>query len=120
MKRPKIEVLEPESVEQIVAEAIGVLGNPGVRVHNDAALDLLEGAGAQVDRITGIASLPQALIEEQLKTVPSDFYLYDMAGDPAVPRVDASREKPADSGKGKAACMKVVSASPASFIGRMR
>jgi trimethylamine--corrinoid protein Co-methyltransferase len=84
MYRPKIQVLEPEAINQIIDEAVAVLEDPGVRVHNRAALDLLAGAGAQVDRDSQVARLPEELIEGMLKTVPREFYLHDMAGEPVV------------------------------------
>jgi len=84
MVRPKIEVLEKNRVDQIIDEAIQLLVDPGVRVHNTEAQRMLAEAGARVDRETQVAYVPQVIIEACLKTVPGEFYLYDMQGEPAI------------------------------------
>lgn len=82
--RPKLNVLAPDIAGQIVDEGFALLQNPGVRVHNEEALRLLEEAGARVDFQTQIACIPEELVHEALKTVPSAFYLYDLLGNRVV------------------------------------
>jgi trimethylamine:corrinoid methyltransferase-like protein len=53
--RPIFKVLNDELVNQIIDEALGLLRDPGVRVHNHEALKLLAAAGADVDIETQIA-----------------------------------------------------------------
>jgi trimethylamine--corrinoid protein Co-methyltransferase len=78
--RPKLNILDPELVEQIKAEALGLLLDPGVRVHNQEALTLLADAGAQVDFEKQIACIPESIVFQALQSAPKEFYLYDLEG----------------------------------------
>jgi len=82
--RPKISVLSEETAGKILDEAVGVLQEPGVRVHNEEALTLLAEAGAQVDFSGRTACLPETLVQRALESVPSEFVLYSLDGVPAV------------------------------------
>jgi len=84
MIRPKLTVLSAELVEQIIQEALGLLLDPGVRVHNQEALRMLADAGARVDFEAQIACIPEAIVRQALKTAPSEFSLYDLDGNPVV------------------------------------
>ncbi|MGB2911835.1 MAG: trimethylamine methyltransferase family protein, partial [Anaerolineales bacterium] len=84
MPNPRISFLSPDFVEKIIAEAIDVLINPGIKVQNLAALSLLDDFGAQVDHDLQIAKIPETIIHKALETVPSEFYLYDLIGNPVV------------------------------------
>jgi len=44
--RPRLQILPPETIERVVAEAYDLLSDPGVRVHSDRALHLLAEHGA--------------------------------------------------------------------------
>ena len=57
--RPTVRLLSEALVEQIVAEAMVLLRDPGVRVHNTEALRLLKEAGAQVDDGQLVARIPE-------------------------------------------------------------
>jgi trimethylamine--corrinoid protein Co-methyltransferase len=84
--QPKIELLDGEFIERILAEAFELLECPGIKVQAPAALDLLASAGARVDTTTegGVARIPEALARRALESVPHEFFLYDRAGNPAV------------------------------------
>jgi len=82
--RPIFKMLNDELVNQIIDEALGLLRDPGVRVHNDEALELLAAGGADVDRETQIARIPEDIVRRALETVPSEFYLYNLEGEPVV------------------------------------
>lgn len=82
--RPKLNILSEELVEQIIQEGFGLLMDPGVRVHNQEALDLLAQAGADVDVDSQIARIPEHLARRALETAPSEFYLYNLDGEPVV------------------------------------
>ncbi|UCC61894.1 MAG: trimethylamine methyltransferase family protein, partial [Anaerolineae bacterium] len=82
--RPKLKILSDELVEQIIAEGFELLMDPGVRVHNKEALKLLGDAGADVNVDTQIAQIPASIIRRALETAPSEFYLYDLDGEPVV------------------------------------
>ena len=84
MLRPKLLTLAPGIVDQIIDEAIALLGKPGVRVHNQEALVLLADAGAHVTLDTQIAYITEELVEAALQSTPHEFYLYDILGERAV------------------------------------
>jgi trimethylamine---corrinoid protein Co-methyltransferase len=82
--RPTIKVLADDLVERIIGEGFQLLMDPGVRVHNDEALDLLAAAGAAVDRANRIARIPEKIVRQALKTAPREFYLHSLDGRPVV------------------------------------
>jgi trimethylamine--corrinoid protein Co-methyltransferase len=82
--RPKLNVLNDELVEQIKGEALGLLMDPGVRVHNQEALTLLAEAGAKVDLVNKIAYIPEDIISHALATAPKEFFLFSLDGKPTV------------------------------------
>ena len=49
MAQLKLSVVDEQLINQIIDEAMQLLADPGVRVHNQDALDLLAQAGASVD-----------------------------------------------------------------------
>jgi trimethylamine--corrinoid protein Co-methyltransferase len=77
-------LLDDSMVSKIQQEALGLLMDPGVRVHNAEALNLLGEAGAQVDLETRIAYIPDTLVESSIESAPSEFYLHDLNGDPKI------------------------------------
>src|SRR5579864_3137271 len=84
--QPKIELLDREFIDRILAEAFELLERPGIRVQAPAALELVAAAGARVDTSTegDVAHIPEALARRALETVPHEFFLYDRAGKPVV------------------------------------
>lgn len=82
--RPKLDVLGEPLVEQIIAEGLDLLVDPGVRVHNLEACKLLAEAGAEVNFENQVARIPEPVVRRALDNAPAEFNLYDLAGDPAV------------------------------------
>ena len=82
--RPMLRILSEPLVEQIVAEAMALLRDPGVRVHNEEALRLLAEAGAEVDRAALVARIPEALVRRALETTAREFHLFSLDGRPTV------------------------------------
>ena len=82
--RPKLKLLSDELVDQIISEGFALLMDPGVRVHNQEALNLLADAGAKVDFETQIAYIPEKIVRSALETRPSEFYLYNLEGEQVV------------------------------------
>jgi trimethylamine--corrinoid protein Co-methyltransferase len=82
--RPKLTLLDTPLVDQIIDEAFGLLIDPGVRVHNEDALKLLADAGAEVDFESQIAKIPEAVVRQAMDSAPSEFHLYNLAGEPVV------------------------------------
>jgi trimethylamine---corrinoid protein Co-methyltransferase len=78
--RPTLRVLSDALVEQIIAEGIALVRDPGVRVHNEEALRLLAEAGAEVDQGRLIARIPEHLVREALETTARDFHLFTLDG----------------------------------------
>lgn len=81
-RRPKLDMLSESLIEQIVSEAIDVLGKTGVLVENDEALELLADAGCECKGQT--VFFKENLIEESLKTTPHSIKMYDRKGDLAM------------------------------------
>jgi len=84
MFRPTLKVFDESMVKQIIQEGIDLLVNPGVRVHNQEALDLLAQAGAQVDFDRQVACIPETMVRQALVTAPASFDLYDLDNQPVV------------------------------------
>lgn len=82
--RPKLEILSNELVKQIIEEGFVLLMNPGIQIHNEAALSLLADAGAEVDIENKIAKIPERIAHQALDSSPSEFYLYDLDGKQVV------------------------------------
>ena len=82
--RPSVRVLSDELVGRIVDEALALLREPGVRVHNEEALGLLAEAGAEVDRSNLVVRIPERIVREALASTPRAFDLYTLDGRPAV------------------------------------
>jgi trimethylamine--corrinoid protein Co-methyltransferase len=84
MDRPPIEPIEPaftcnyhsaEQLDRLKQATLDILETVGVRFQSPKALDLLEEAGAGVDRATEVAKLPPALVLEAMATAPRRFAL---------------------------------------------
>ena len=82
--QPKISLLNGDLITRILQEAFELMIAPGIKVQSTEALDLLEAAGAKVDREQQVAKIPEGLARRALATVPRQFYLYDRFGNPAV------------------------------------
>lgn len=82
--RPMLKIITEELTVQIIQEAIELLQDPGVLVHNPEALKLMADAGAGVDFGKQLVSIPANMVHTALTTAPSTFYLYDLLGNPVV------------------------------------
>jgi trimethylamine---corrinoid protein Co-methyltransferase len=82
--RPTLRMLSQPLITQIVDEAMALVREPGVRVHNDEALRLLADAGAVVDRAAMVVRIPEALVRQCLQTTPREFDLFTLDGRPTV------------------------------------
>ena len=82
--QPKLAVLDETMVKRIIGEAMELLLDPGVRVHNEEGLTLLAEAGASVDRGHRIARVPEGIVRKALTTAPAEFHLYSLDGRPVV------------------------------------
>ena len=71
-----IEVLDEEQVERIHEASLEVLETLGMKILSDQALDLLDSAGADVDRETRRVRFDRGLIAEYVAKTPTEFTLY--------------------------------------------
>ena len=81
-RRPKLDMLSESFIDQIVSEALDVLGKTGVLIENDEALRLLADAGCECQGQTVL--FKSNLVEESLKTVPRAIKVYDRSGNLAM------------------------------------
>ncbi len=84
MIRPKMILLDEPTIQRVLEEAYQLLEDPGVRVHSGAALELLDSAGAKIDKAKRVAHIPPDLVKRCLETVPHSFALYTTEGELAV------------------------------------
>ncbi len=82
--QPHLKFLGDDLINQITNEGLALLMDPGVRVENAEALDLLANAGADVDFEAQVAHIPEDIVRAALETAPSGFDLYDLEGEPVV------------------------------------
>lgn len=82
--QPNISLLSEQLITRILDEAFQLLVNPGIKIQSPAAMQLLEEAGAYVDRDNEVAHIPENIIYHALETVPKKFQLYDRYGVPTV------------------------------------
>ncbi|HAX68359.1 MAG TPA: hypothetical protein DCY14_02020, partial [Anaerolineae bacterium] len=82
--QPKLSLLDEELIDRILDEAYELLLNPGIKVQNAEARQLLSEAGAQVDEETMVVRIPEQIVRRAVETVPSVFHLYDYDGNPKV------------------------------------
>jgi len=76
----KLKVLEKDEIELIHGESLKLLEKIGIKVESEEARDLLQENGAIVDKSTHFVKIPEELIKEQLKLVPSNFTLWGSDG----------------------------------------
>jgi trimethylamine--corrinoid protein Co-methyltransferase len=82
--KPQFALLNQEIINKILDEAMQLLQDPGVRVYNRDALNLLADAGAKVDFEEQLAFIPEKIIRQAVESCPKDFYLYNLDGERAV------------------------------------
>jgi len=78
---PKIEFLSPELIQKVLEEAFYLLKNTGVKVQSPSARQMLAESGAMVDNHEEIVTLPEEVVQNALKTVPHEFWLYTRSGE---------------------------------------
>ncbi|MGB9639621.1 MAG: trimethylamine methyltransferase family protein [Anaerolineales bacterium] len=81
---PKLEFLNPELIQKILEEAFYLLKNTGVKVQSPLARQLLAELGATVAANDEIVTLPEDIVQNALKTVPHEFWLYSRSGEALV------------------------------------
>jgi trimethylamine--corrinoid protein Co-methyltransferase len=82
--RPYFKLLNADTINQIINEGLALLMDPGVLVENAKSLEILANAGADVNFKSQVAHIPEDIVRTALETAPSEFYLYNLAGEPVV------------------------------------
>lgn len=77
---PRLQLLERELIERILAEAREILDRLGMEIHSEEALALLGDHGARIDRSRGRAQFPGALVDQALAGARREFRLFDALG----------------------------------------
>ena len=72
---PPMEVLSPEQLARVHDAALGVLERLGLEFLSDEALDILEDAGAEVERDSGVVRFDRKLVESSIAKAPKEFAL---------------------------------------------
>ncbi len=70
-------LLSSRQMEEIYLTALKILTDVGVKFHHKEALEIFKKAGANVSIKNELVKIPKDLLEEALKTVPSQFSMYD-------------------------------------------
>lgn len=84
-------VLSDEEIRTIHKNSIRILEETGVKFPSEKALDLLEDAGAEIDREKEIAYINEDMVKKALQTAPKEFTLgapdpkYDLSLPAAFP-----------------------------------
>ncbi len=80
MKLEKIEVLSKDEIEIINSASLELLSTVGIKVDAEDTRELFEKNGANIDNETNFVRIPETLIKDKLKTVPSSFKIYGPDG----------------------------------------
>jgi len=78
---PRVTWWTEKARKRIVGEAKRILEEIGVFVENEEAMNLLEGAGARVDRAKRQALIPASLVHKAVGSAPSKVALYNRRGE---------------------------------------
>ena len=81
-RRPKkrLEVLSRDQIESIHSATMTLLGEVGVVIHHEEALQTLLEMGIDVDRKNRIARIPEEFVKETIRQTPSRFDYYGREG----------------------------------------
>ncbi len=71
-----VEILSEDQIESIHGASLRILTEIGMEVLGDRAIDLLSRAGATVDRGSRRVRLDPGLVEETIRTAPSEFQVH--------------------------------------------
>jgi trimethylamine--corrinoid protein Co-methyltransferase len=81
--RPTIQLLSEESKNKIHEAVIEILGDVGMQVRHDKALDLLRQAGCQIED-ANVVKIPGNMLESAIQKAPTHIPVYDRQGKPAM------------------------------------
>jgi len=70
VSKPRIDFLSHYELDAIHNASLEILENTGIRVTNEAVLDILKKAGARVDYVKNHVTIPRGLVQEALRRAP--------------------------------------------------
>lgn len=73
--KTKLDLVDQQQAEAIDQASRHILQKVGIRMPLPSALDLLEAAGATIDRSRSLVFIPPALVDQALKKAPDQFTL---------------------------------------------
>jgi trimethylamine--corrinoid protein Co-methyltransferase len=82
--QPRINLLNKELTEEILAEAYQILAEIGVKMGSPDVMAMLQNAGCEVDSIKNVVRFSKEMIQDAIRTVPKEFWLYDAQGNSVV------------------------------------
>ena len=80
--KPRLNVLQPDDIEEVYSATMEVLERTGVRVGHPRVLELLDGAGARVDN--DVVRIPDWMVKDALRKAPSRIVLGNRNGERSV------------------------------------
>jgi len=80
MKLDQIKVLTKQEVEFIHSSTLELLEKVGIKIDDQNTRRLFQDYGAEVDNGSGFVKIPESLVIEKLKQVPSSFKLFGPDG----------------------------------------
>jgi len=82
--QPRLTLLNEDLITRVIDEAYQLMIQPGIKVQNAEARQLLARSGAQVDEATMVVRIPEQIVHSALASVPRLFQLHDYHGNPRV------------------------------------
>ncbi|NMC06016.1 MAG: hypothetical protein GYA24_12445 [Candidatus Lokiarchaeota archaeon] len=76
MRLKRLEVLSSDEVEAIHSASVDLLSTTGIKIESKETRALLAGQGALPDDETTLVRIPESVLKEALRTVPSSFTLH--------------------------------------------
>ena len=70
------QLVNRDGFKRIHEESLDVLESIGIRIYSAAALDLLKGHGARVDKDKMVARIPRDLVEKSIQSAPKEYNLH--------------------------------------------
>lgn len=74
-------LLSSEAREAVHEATLEILGDVGVKIAGDEALDILDRAGCRVDTVTHAVRFPRAVVEEAIESAPGKILLASRDGE---------------------------------------
>jgi trimethylamine:corrinoid methyltransferase-like protein len=82
--QPSMTLLDDKLVKRILDEAFQLMLKPGVKIQSADAMQMLEEAGAKIEKDIAVAHIPESLVRKALESVPHEFSLYDRFGEAKI------------------------------------